>query len=433
MRANAKALLQPSIASVGNLYVVTLNAIECGTGRVIAAADARTERKEDVLRALGGVTSMVRQKLGESSLQQFDVPIEQATTPSLEALQAYTLGRAQRAKGAELESIKFFERALEADPNFAAAHTQLSTVYGGLGEWARAEEEAKAAYERRDRVSERERLLITYQYHDRVSGDMLEAARTLDLWKQTYPRDFVPVNARALIFDRLGLYDRAVDEAKEALARQPDHPFPLSNLAYAYRGLGRFAEARQVAQHAVDLKVETSPTRRLLYQLDLLEGRTEAAEEHLRWARDRPREFDLHSARAQWLAFQGRMSEAREVYQQVIELANRRNLQETAAGFSAHLALTEALYGDARRATAAADASMSGEQGKGVSPGAVPRFRAIAGLALAGDPARAEEVARGLSGRFPESTLVKTVMLPVVHAAAAINRGRHEQALTALA
>jgi len=305
-------------------------------------------------------------------------------------------------------------------------------VYGGLGEWARAEEEAKAAYERRDRVSERERLLITYQYHDRVTGDMLEAARTLDLWKQTYPRDFVPVNARALIFDRLGLYDKAVDEAKEALARQPDHPFPLSNLAYAYRGLGRFAEARQVAQHAVDLKVETSPTRRLIYQLDLLEGRTAAAEEHLRWARDRPREFDLHSARAQWLAFQGRMSEAREAYQQVIELASRRSLPETAAGFSAHLALTEALYGDARRATAAAEASMNGETGKGVSPAAVPRFRAIAGLALAGDPARAEEIARGLSVRFPDSTLVKAVMLPMVHAAAAIARGRHEQALTAL-
>ncbi|HEX2452932.1 MAG TPA: protein kinase [Vicinamibacterales bacterium] len=431
VRANVKALLEPSIASVGSLYVVTLNAIECGTGRVIAAADARSERKEDVLRALGSVTSVVRQKLGESSLKQFDVPIEQATTPSLEALQAYTLGRAQRAKGAELESIKFFERALEADPNFAAAHTQLSTVYGGLGEWARAEEEAKAAYERRDRVSERERFLIAYQYHDRVTGDMLEAARTLDLWKQTYPRDFVPVNARALIFDRLGLYDRAVDEAKEALVRQPDHPFPLSNLAYAYRGLGRFAEARQIAQHAVDLKIETSPTRRLLYQLDLLEGRTEAAEEHLRWARDRPREFDLQSARAQWLAFQGRMAEAREVYEQVIDLANRRNLPETAAGFAAHLALTEALYGDARRATAAAEASMSGEPAKGVSP-AVPRFRAIAALALAGDPARAEEVARALSTRFPESTLVKTVMLPVVRGAAAIARGRHEQAMTAL-
>ena len=271
------------IASVGNLYVVTLNAIECGTGRAIAAADARTERKEDVLRALGGVTSMVRQKLGESSLQQFDVPIEQATTPSLEALQVYTVGRAQRAKGAELESMELSsERALEADPNFAGgAHPALERCTAAWAKWARAEEEAKAAYERRDCVSERERLLITYQDHDRVSGDMLEAARTLDLWKQTYPRDFVPVNARALIFHRLGLYDRAVDEAKEALARQPDHPFPLRNLAYAYRGLGRFAEARQVAQHAVDLKVETSPTRRLLYQLDLLEGRTEAAEEHL--------------------------------------------------------------------------------------------------------------------------------------------------------
>src|SRR5262249_55409015 len=300
-------------------------------------------------------------KLGETSLKQFDVPIEQATTPSLEALRAYTLGRAERAKGAELESIKFFEKALAEDPKFAAAHTRPSAGAGGVcgtgrdgqeEERARDEEEGKLAYEARDRVSERERLLITYQYHERVTGDMLEAARTLDLWKQTYPRDFVPVNARALIFDRLGLYDQAVVEAKEALARQPDHPFPLSNLAYAYRGLGRLAEARQVAQHAVDLKVETSPTRRLLYQLDLFEGRMEAADDHLRWAKDRPREFDLQSARAQWLAFQGEMAEAREAYQQVIDLANRRNLPETAAGFWAHLALAEGVFGDGRPATA---------------------------------------------------------------------------------
>ena len=123
VRTNIKALLQPSIARVGSVYVITLEAAECGTGRSIAAADAQAERKEDVLRALGGITSVVRQKLGETDLKGFDVPIEQATTPSLEALQAYTAGRAQRARGAELESIPFFVRALELDPEFAAAHT----------------------------------------------------------------------------------------------------------------------------------------------------------------------------------------------------------------------------------------------------------------------------------------------------------------------
>jgi eukaryotic-like serine/threonine-protein kinase len=432
VRSNVKALLEPSIARVGSLYVVTLEATECRTGRTIAAADARAERKEEVLPALGTVTSVVREKLGEAPLQQFDVAIEQATTPSLEALQAYTLGRATRAKGADLDSIPFFNRALELDPDFAAADTQLSTVYGSLGEWARSEEYARAAYARRNRVSERERFLISYQYHDRVTGDHLEALRTLDLWKQTYPRDFVPANARSLIFNRLGLYERAADEAREALLRQPEHPFPLSNLAYALRGLGNYAEARKVAQHAVDLKVETSPTRRLLYQIELMDGRTDSAEEHLRWARDRPREFDLLSARAQWLAYQGRMREAREAYEQVIQLAERRNLAETAAGVSAHLALSEAVYGDLTRGRRAAEASLFGERGGPVSPGAVPRFRAMTALALSGDPARASSIAQSVQRRYPESTLVVSVMMPSVSAAGELQRGRPAAAIDAL-
>jgi eukaryotic-like serine/threonine-protein kinase len=429
LRANAKALLEPTVARVGRLYVVTLDAKECASGRSIAAADASVERKEEVLHALGTVTSAVREKLGETPLAQFDVPVEQATTPSLEALQAYSLGRAQRAKGKELESIPLFKRALEIDPDFAAAHTQLSTVYGSLGESAPSEEHARAAYVRKDRVSERERFLITYQFHDRVTGDQLEAARTLSLWKQTYPRDFVPANALSLVFNRLGFFERAVEEAKEALLRQPDHPFPLSNLAYAYRGLGRYDEARNAAQHAVDLKVETAPTRRLLYTLDLHENHPEAAEDHFRRAKERPREFDILSARAQWLAWQGRLREARGDYEQVIELAERRGLPEVAAGYRAHVALTEALYGNLAAARTAAEASLFGDRD---SAAALPRFRATAALALAGDVSRAQEIARGLSQRYPHSTLAKFVALPIVDAAAALRRGRPADAIDAL-
>ncbi len=414
------------------LYVVTLEAFECSTGRSIAAADAKAERKEDVLKALGGVTSIVRQKLGETPLQQFDLPIEQATTPSLEALQAYTLGRAERAKGKEIESIPFFRRALELDPDFAAAHTMLSTVYGVLGELGQSEEHAREAYARRDRVSERERFLITYQYHDRVTGDQVESLRTLDLWKATYPRDFVPANARALIFNHLGMFERAIDEAKEALARQPDHPFPLSNLASAYRGLNNLAESRRWAQRAIDLKIETSPTRRLLYQIELMEGHLDAADAHLRWAHDRPREFDLVSARAQWLAWQGRMHDARDSYRLVTELTLRRNLTETAGGYQAHLALTEALYGNKAEALASARQSLFGDREQSSSPDAVPRYRAAAALALAGDPETADTVLREMLRRYPQSTLTNTVMRPVVGGASAIVRGQYADAIARL-
>jgi len=431
VRGNVKAMLEPTIARIGSLYVVTLEAFECSTGRSIAAADAKAERKEDVLKALGSVTSVVRQKLGETPLQQFDLPIEQATTPSLEALRAYTLGRAERAKGKELESIPFFRRALELDQDFAAAHMMLSTVYGVLGELAQSEEHARDAYARRDHVSERERYLITYQYHDRVTGDQLESLRTLDLWKATYPRDFVPANARALIFNHLGLFERAIDEAKEALARQPDHPFPLSNLATANRGLNNLTEARRWAQRAIDLKIETSPTRRLLYQIELMEGHTAAADAHLQWAHDRPREFDLVSARAQWEAWQGRMHDARDSYRLVTELTLRRNLTETAAGYLAHEALTEALYGYRKEALAVARQSLFGDRDQ-ASSDAVPRYRAVAALALAGDPDTADAVLKEMLRRYPQSTLTKAVMRPVVGGASAIARGQYADAVARL-
>ena len=301
-----------------------------------------------------------------------------------------------------------------------------------LGELGQSEEHARDAYAQRDHVSERERYLITYQYHDRVTGDQLESLRTLDLWKATYPRDFVPANARALIFNHLGLFERAVDEAKEALARQPDHPFPLSNLASAYRGLNNLAESRRWAQRAIDLKIETSPTRRLLYQIELMEGHLDAADAHLRWAHDRPREFDLVSARAQWLAWQGRMHDARDSYRLVTELTLRRNLTETAGGYQAHLALTEALYGNKAEALASARQSLFGDRDQSSSPDAVPRYRAAAALALAGDPETADTVLREMLRRYPQSTLTNTVMRPVVGGASAIVRGQYADAIARL-
>ena len=233
------------------------------------------ERKEDVLRALGTITAQVREALGESraSLARHNVPIEEATTPSLDALKAYTEGAAKSAAGSEIDAIPFFERAIALDPQFALAYTTLSSLYGGLGETGRSEELARQAYENREHVSERERLFITYQYHDRFTGDQTKARETLDVWKRTYPRDYRPANALAVLLNRLGDYDAAVVEAEEAIKRNPAHAFPQSNLAYAHRGAGRFAEARAVAEQAMARNLGTGPMRRLLYQLAELRSR----------------------------------------------------------------------------------------------------------------------------------------------------------------
>ncbi|MBA2604230.1 MAG: protein kinase [Acidobacteria bacterium] len=274
LRLGVKAMLEGSIAPLGSHYVLTLNATECETGESLARAQREATSKERVLTELGTISSEIRTSLGESlpSIQRFGVPIEQATTPSLAALKAYALGLEERRKGRELESVAFFNQALAIDPEFASAYTTLSTVYGSLGEWRRSEEYARLAYGVLNRVSERERLFITYQYHDRVTGNQERAAETLEMWKAAYPRDSRPANALALIHNRTGRYDRAEAEARDALRRSPGHPFPLSNLAFAQRSLGRYDAARKTAEEAVALGVETMPTRRLLYQLGLIAG-----------------------------------------------------------------------------------------------------------------------------------------------------------------
>jgi tetratricopeptide (TPR) repeat protein len=432
-RLGVKAMLHGTIASLGTHYVVSLVAADCSTGESIARAQAEAQSKEQVLSELGSITRSMRTSLGESlrSIQSFGVPIEQASTPSLAALKAYALGLEERRRGRELESIPFFNQAIELDPEFASGYTMLSTVYGSVGELRRSEQFARLAHGVTRRVSERERLLISYQYDDRVTGNQERAAQTLELWKAAYPRDSRPANALALIYNRSGDYEKAVAEAQEALRRSPGHPFPLSNLAFAYRALGRDADARATAMQSVKLGVETTPTRRLLYQLGMVANDGSAAQ-HLEWAKGRPREFDLVSAHAQVSAFHGRLREAIDLYERAVDMALARGLQGTASGYAAHLAWTEAVFGGsgetrerveriARRIDADADA-----------PGTVPRFRASAAYALAGLTSEARALTEAAETRYSESTFVRTVVVPTTRAAIALQRSRPDEAIEAL-
>ena len=433
-RIGAKAMLEGSIAPLGTNYVITLYATDCQTGETLAREQAEATNRERVLKELGTISSSIRTKLGESlrSTQRFDMPIEQATTPSLAALKSYSLGLEERRRGRELESMAFFNQAIELDHEFASAYATLSTVYGSLGEWEKSEESARVAFGLQNRVSERERLFITYQYHDRVTGNEERAAETLETWKNAFPRDSRPANALALIHNRMGRYTRAESEAQEALRRSPGHPFPLSNLAIAYRSMGRYADAKKVADEAVALGVETTPTRRLLYQLAVLAGDGPGAAAQLAWAKDKPREFDLVSAQAQVAAYEGRLKEAGDLYRRAADLAIARNLKGTASGYAAHLAWTEALYRSApkaaenvRRVVALIDI--------GADPaGTVPRFREAAAYALAGLQNQAQALVSRAEQRYPESTLVRTVLGPTTRAASAVRQGRPDAAIAAL-
>jgi eukaryotic-like serine/threonine-protein kinase len=433
-RIGAKAMLEGSIAPLGTHYVISLSATNCQTGEAVAREQAEATSRERVLRELGSISSSIRTTLGESlpSIQRFDMPIEQATTPSLAALKAYTLGLEERRRGRELESVAFFNQAIEIDREFASAYATLSTVYGSLGEWERSEEFARRAVGLQNRVSERERLFIMYQYHDRVTSNEDRAAATLETWKTAFPRDSRPANALALIHNRMGRYGRAEAEAREALRRSPGHPFPLSNLAIAYRSLGRYDDARKVADEAVALRVETTPTRRLMYQLAVLAGDGPGAAAQLAWARDRPREFDLISAQAQVAAYEGRLAAAGELYRRAADMAIARGLKGTASGFAAHLAWTEALF---RPAAQAADSvkRVVALIDTGADPaGTVPRFREAAAYALAGLTGEAQALVSRAEARYPESTLVRTVLGPTTRAAGAVRQGRPDAAIEAL-
>jgi tetratricopeptide (TPR) repeat protein len=432
-RMSLKAMLEGSIAALGTSYVLRLEATDCQTGEPLAREQRDVTGQGRVLPELGTMSSRMRTTLGESlpSIQRFDVPIEQATTPSLTALKAYTLGLEERRHGRELESVAFFNQAIELDREFASAYATVSTVYGSLGEWRRSEDYARQAYERRARVSERERLFVTYQYHDRVTANEEEAIGTLELWKTAYPRDVRPANALALIYNRTGQYDRAEAEAREALRRSPGHPFPLSNLALAYRSLGRYADAKKVADEAVGLGVETVPTRRVLYQLGVLANDGTAAA-HVEWAKGRPREFDLVSAQAEAAGYEGRLHDAKDLYRRATDMALARGLRGTASGHLARLAWLEALYEEDAKAGERLPRVLAAAQSDPEDPDTVLRFRAAAALARAGLTPDALAFVTRAEQRYPTATFVRTVLAPVTRAAVALRAKRPEAALEAL-
>jgi DNA-binding winged helix-turn-helix (wHTH) protein/tetratricopeptide (TPR) repeat protein len=321
------------------------------------------------------------------------------------------------------ESIPFFVRAVQLDPTFAFAYTRLSTIYSTLGDAARAKEYANMAYERREHVAERERLSITYQYHYDVTGNQTRATDTLEVWKHAFPNEFEPVNSLALIHNFLGRFERAVQEGHEAVRRNPSHGYPYSNLAHAYRGLGRFDEAQKTAEQAVALHIETLPTRRLLYELAVIAGDEPAALNHLDWARDKPREFDMAKGRAQVAGWLGRVREARALYEEAARLAEVRNLADVGTSHLAWGTWMELAYGDTEAACEQARRVMSR------NPSYDPRLRAALALAATGFEDEAAAIATDLSRDNPEHTFINSVLVPVVRAAIELSRKQPLKAL----
>jgi tetratricopeptide (TPR) repeat protein len=269
-RTGSKAVVSGSIASLGNEYVVGLNAINCATGDWLAREQVQAAGKEKVLDALGSAAAKLREELGESlpSVQKFDVPLDQATTSSLEALKAFSLGR----NASDAASIPLFEQAIQPDPNFAAAYSRLGVEYRNLGQPARASEYLTKAFELRDHATERDKLYIASQYYVGVTGELEKAIQTYQLWVQSYSRDWIAYANLSIPYSSLGWYEKAEEATRESLKIHPENVASYENLAEFYLALNRFPEARDIANQAFARKLDDQYLHTNLYLLGFLQG-----------------------------------------------------------------------------------------------------------------------------------------------------------------
>jgi Flp pilus assembly protein TadD len=280
-RTASAATIEGSIASLGSQYVLGLKAVNCHNGDLLAEEQVTASSKENVLQALGQAATKVRAKLGESlaSVEKFDAPPENVTTPSLEALQAYSFGyRAMVVKNDWAAAIPLFQRALSLDPNFAMAYARLGTSYSSLGETVRAAENTAKAFELRERVSDRERFYIASHYEEYVTGDLEAARKTYELWAQTYPRDDIPPGNLGVIYPTLGEHDKALAAEQEASKLDPGGGLTYANLVGTYLFLNRLDEAKATAQEAHAHNLDSPFIHVTLYVVDFLQHDTAGME-----------------------------------------------------------------------------------------------------------------------------------------------------------
>jgi tetratricopeptide (TPR) repeat protein len=413
-RAGSKAYLAGSIAALGTQYVIGLQALNCSTGDVLAREQATAAGKEQVLPALGQAAANLRKEVGESlsSLQKFDVPLQEATTNSLEALRAYSLGVRTFGEKGEVEAIPYFQRAIEHDPNFALAYDSLGLSYGNLNQPKLAADYMRKAFDLRDRVTEHEKLRITALYYDGVIGEVEKAKKAYELWIQVYPRDGVPYVLLGGVYVVLGQYEKAAAEIREALRLEPNSALAYSSMGQIYLALNRFDEARAATEEALGRKLENIYLHLNLYALAFFQGNTTAMKQQADWAVGKPSAEDqLLSLESDTEAWFGRLGKARELSRQAVERARRNDEKEPAAIWQANAAIREALFGNAVVARQNAAAAVA------LAPGSRDaEARAALAYALADDAAHAQSIADDLTKRFPQDTFVQSVWLPSIQA-----------------
>jgi eukaryotic-like serine/threonine-protein kinase len=426
IRTGSKATVLGSISNLGEQYVIGLNAIGCSGGDTLVSEQGTAVAKRDVLKTLGKTAGKLRRKLGESlaTVEKFDAPVE-ATTPSLEALKAYSMGGRTGFRTGDTEAIPFYKRAIELDPNFALAYAALGSSYFNLNQPDLAAENATKAYELRDRVSERERYRISTTYHHAVTGDLEKAIEEYVLWSKSYPRDSTPSLNLGVIYQQLGQYDKAVAETKESLLLAPTTT-GYGNLAFDYIALDRLDDAQNVSRQAKAKGFDGLYIRENLYLLAFRRSDSKGMEQQLAWAAGRVGDEDVMlSGQADTEAYYGRLARARDYSRRASESAVRAGSKETAALWQATAALREAEFGNKAVARQNADAALSLQSGSAV------KLVAALTLARAGDAAKAKRLVDELENERVASTdtMLKLYSLPTIHGAIEISKNNPSQGI----
>jgi serine/threonine protein kinase/Flp pilus assembly protein TadD len=419
-RTGSAAVLDGSITQIGTPYLLTIKAVNCSNGESLASTETQAGDKSHVLDALGKAASEIRNKLGESlsTVQKFNTPLEQATTPSLEALRACSIGRqVMIAKGDFTSAVPFFQRAIQLDPKFAMAYAYLGADYSSIGEDSLGADNLRKAYDLRARLSEAEKLYIESWYYARATGDLEKARQASELWVQTYPRDYSARNALGLIYRQVGWNDKSLAEFREALRLDPMSALRYENLAGEYLVSNRFTEARATVEEAQAKKLDSFELHFTLYLLAFLNNEEAEMERQVAWAADRPEaEADLLATEAATAAYLGQVRKFRDFSRRAVASSVRAKAKETAANLKAEAAVNEAFFGNIAEARQQVAAAL------GLSNGRYVWCEAGLALAFAADAVRAEAMSRDLDKRFPEDTLLQFIYLPTIRAELAVSR-----------
>ncbi|MEO6051538.1 MAG: protein kinase [Pyrinomonadaceae bacterium] len=426
VRNGIKAMLLGSIVSLGNNYVITLEALNPRTGEALAREQIEAVGKEQVLGKLGDVAKKLREKLGESlqSIEKFDASIEQATTSSLEALKAFSIGQQLQKDGKQNESIPFHKRAVELDPNFASADKNLGEAYFFTGQRDRSAEPFTKAFELRARVSEREKFNITARYYQHVVGDVDKTGETLELWKQTYPRQWNPRYDLASYYNDVGQHEKAVDEAQEAIRLNLHGLLPYSQLANAFEKLNRFEEATATIEQVLAQGQDSIRFRSLIYRIAFVQGDRARMQQQIDLARGKPDEETMHFEEGRVAMFNGQVRSAEKSFRRRIELAEQRDAKDAVSQTHAEFAIWNSFFGNCKETTKSIADAFSISRGEEALNGGIA-------LAVCGEIGQAQTISDEIAKRKSRDVTSVSV-LPEMRAAIEISRNNPAKAIEIL-